>query len=265
MVAAPPRPQLVVRKPPLWRRRWVRAVAAALVVGGLVVAALVALRARSVHRLQQRERAAITSFLAQLKRKFPPGADTESIPPDAYAIFPTLTTDLTKLTAGQLGAKAALAEGKRVQSEAQASSTAMGRFNVNKLFPPEFTVTGQQASDAAAGAYTKVHGGTQSVVLEAQFDLTQAFNLWAQAGSLMQVAANTPQRDRKAVTDQATTLTNRAGTLFDHALQKLLGIKAALGIASPNTPTAPLPTAPVVPSPPPSPSPAASASASGSP
>ena len=46
VVAAPPRPQLVVRKPPIWRRPWFLIAFGVVAVAGILVAVLTGIHSR---------------------------------------------------------------------------------------------------------------------------------------------------------------------------------------------------------------------------
>src|SRR5207245_8794507 len=83
-VSAAPKRALVVRKPPIWRRRWVSAVVAAAAVAGILVGVYSVLHSHSVKAKKDRETLAITKVLNQLRAKLPD--DRQVVPPDVVVI-----------------------------------------------------------------------------------------------------------------------------------------------------------------------------------
>src|ERR1041385_2855141 len=94
-ISAPPRPALVVRKPPIWRRRWVWALVGAVAVLGIVVGVLAAIHSHSVGQRKDREAAAGLAFVTNSRGTLP--ADREPVPPDVLVIFPSVSTDVAKV------------------------------------------------------------------------------------------------------------------------------------------------------------------------
>jgi hypothetical protein len=269
-VAAPPRPQLVIRKPPIWRRPVTWIVIGVLALGGILAGVFSSVHAHGVRRLKDRERAAVQAFAAELKAKFP--SDSTFVPPDAYVFYPNLSADMDKLAKGDLSPADAVTEAKAVQDSAQKAASGVASLNVSNLISADFSVTGLTgpSTGAATPADIQAKGATQQVVLDAQFLMTQAFELWQQEGSVMEAAAGLQGDSQKSVIDQAKQLGSKASGLFDRGYRKILNIQSALGIQSPITPVtpfqrAPSPTPSVSPSPSSSKSPEAKASASPTP
>jgi hypothetical protein len=247
-VAAAPRRPLVVRKPPIWRRRWVWAVLGLMAAGGIAFGVVSILRSHHVAGREERERLAMTTVFVQLRTALQP-VETQPVPPDALVIFPSVVTDLPKIGKEIKGA-AATKRGKEIAAAAQKSSQALTalRGRVDRIVPSEFP-------------------DDRADVKDAMFLISRAVGLYQQVGGMVEAAADLTPAQAKAVTDQAKELSQQAGALFDEGYRKLLRIGNRLGI-SPKVP-ANVPVAPVPPSASPSssvsPSVSPSASASASP
>lgn len=251
VVAAPPRPTLVVRKPPIWRRRWPWATLGAVVAAAVVSLVLVKLHDSRDRSFRAKEKAAVQSFSRALEKRLPP--DRKIVPPDLENLFPNLSTDLSNLGSGKVADDAkAMAEAQRVSSSATRASRAIASMTPAKFFPPSFEVTGNRRLTGK--------GATVAAMQEAQFLISQSLRLYGQVGDLMRLAARASGNQRRTLVDQAQTLLANASTLFDRGFQKVLALRQAVGFRTINPasgvqPGQPLPT--VAPSP--------NASASGSP
>jgi hypothetical protein len=242
MVAAPPRPQLVVRKPPIWRRPLVWSIVGVLAAGGILAGVLVTLHNRSARNFKAREIALVEQYTGKLQSKLPP--DATAVPPDLIAFYPNFTQLLQGLAAGKVKAADAISAAKQIQSTAQAAENGVGGLDLTKLIPAEFNVTGlsnqQSATSGTTGAdEIRSKGATRQVLQDAQFLMSQSFELWRQAGSVMEQAAKADPAARKAMTTEAIQLTQEAGTLFDAGYRKVIGIRNALGLQAPTVPTQP--------------------------
>jgi len=257
VVAAPPRPQLVVRKAPIWRRRWVWAIIGLAAAGGILAGVLVTLHNNSVRHFKARQVALIQQYAGKLAAKFP--TDNQVVPPDLIAFYPSLSQDLQKLATGKLTRADAIAEAKQVQASASAASNAISSLPLDRLIPSDLSVTGfpsgQSTPTGQSTSDIEASGATRPILQIGQNLMSQAFVLWRQAGAMMEKAATASAADSKALIDQATVLANEAGGLFDEGYQKLLSIINVLGIQPPTPPAA-------APSPTPSPTPSPSASPS---
>ena len=257
MVAAPPRPQLVVRKPPIWRRPLVWAIVGVLAAGGILAGVLVTLHNRSARNFKSREIALVEQYTGKLQSKFP--SDAQAVPPDLIAFYPKFTQLLQDLAAGKVKPADAISTAKQIQSTAQAAENGVGGLDLTKLIPADFTVTGlsnqlSPTSGTTGADEIRANGATRQVLQDAQFLMSQSFELWRQAGSAMEQAAKADPAARKAMTTEAIQLSQEAGTLFDAGYRKVIGIRNALGLQAPTIPTQPPATSP-------SPSPGASPSA----
>lgn len=234
-VAAPPRRAIVVRKPPIWRRRWVWAAAGVVALAGIVAGALAAVHAHGVSTRKDREQKAVVAYLNAFRVHLP--QDRTPVPPDAIVIFSSVQDDLDNFK--NLSAVQAEKKGKDVAAMATKSADGLEKVRIAGLIPEEFTADRDELS-------------------EAQFLIVQSYRLYEPVGGLIQAAANASGQTGQAMLDQAQSLMNRAGALFDRGYAKIVRMANRLGI--------PIKTAyqpaPATPQGSPTPVPTASASAS---
>jgi hypothetical protein len=247
VIAAPPRPQLVVRKPPLWRRPWVWGIVGAIAAAGIVIGVLVALHGRSVQRFKDREVAAVQTLASQFMAAFP--ADRQVVPPDLVALFPNVNSALSDLAANKGSAGAASSAADEMIAGGQKAQQGVVLVKVASLIPKTFDVSTDKG--------VKAPGATQVAALDAQLLMGQAFRLYVNAGHLMKSAAAATGSQQADLANQAKQLTAQAALLFDNGFRKVLNLLSALGHPLQIPSQSPPPT--------PGPSPSASASASGSP
>jgi hypothetical protein len=230
VVAAPPRRQLVVRKPPIWRRRWVLAVAGLVVLGGIVAAILTAVGNRADQARADRETLAVQRFLDRVRTQFPD--EVQNVPPDLVVIFPSVSQVLPQIGKDVSPAEAER-KGREVAGAAKAAAEGIQAIPLADLIPAEF-------------------GGDRAALGDAQFMLVQSFRIYERIGSLMRAAGEASGPERKTLVEQAQELTGQAGALFDRGYGKIVRIANRLRISTAVTPvTSPSPS----PQPSPSPSP----------
>lgn len=219
VIAASPRPPLFVRKPPLWKRRWVRLTALAVVVAGAGAGLWIKMRVDHRNSFNADQRAAVRAVSTQLFSAFP--LDRTQIPPDAYEFFPALTGDLDKLSKGTLSDSKARKEAVQV---VEAGAAAQQRVESISLSPikSDFTAT------TVKGARAK--GLTRNQFSDAQFFMSRAFGLYGQVGTLMKEAVAASGAERKALVEQAKTLYSQAGDIFDRGYRMVLVIRESAGL-----------------------------------
>ncbi len=225
VVAVPPKPPVYVRKKPLFRRTWFLVIVAALAIAGTLTGVFIAMGNNSRERLQQRTINAMTTFAAQVEGTFPPAPDSQAVPPTGFVVYPALQSDLDAVLQGRKRVNGTefdgAAKAKSLQESAKASADAIAALNVTKIIPSEAEVT------EARGV--RGQGGTRLVMVEAQFLIGQAFELYQSVGSLMERAAGLPRGERRPLIDQAKDLTSQAQTLFNRGYQKITNIRSVLG------------------------------------
>jgi hypothetical protein len=206
-VAAPPKRAIVVRKPPIWRRRWVWLALGVAAVVGIVAGILAAIHAHKVSTRADRERTAITAYINQFRLHLPD--DRTPIPPDVIVIFSSVQDDIDNfktLTAAQVEQTA-----KDVTTAATKSAGGLQKVAVARLVPAEFTTD-------------------RAELTEAQFLIVQAYQLYEPIGGLIQAAEKASGDDRQALLDQTQSLIRQAGGLFDRGYAKIVRIADRLGI-----------------------------------
>jgi hypothetical protein len=238
MVAAPPRRQLVVRKPPIWRRRSVLAAVGLVVLAGILWGALTAIEARRDRARTERETAAVQRFFNRVQAEFP--AEILPVPPDLVVIFPSVSQDLPRIGA-DIPAREARSKGRDVAAAARSSADGTEAIPTDDLIPAEFA-------------------GVRATLSDAQFLMAQAFRLYERIGALMRTAAGLSGEELQGILNEAQELTSHAGALFDRGYGKLVRVANRLGISTtviPQPTPSPSPTG-ASPSPEPSPSPSPS-------
>src|SRR5919197_1116459 len=261
VIAAPPRPQLVIRKPPIWRRRWVWAVLGGMALAGILAGVLTALHHRHQRAFLKREAEAVQAFTNTIQKRFP--KEFTIIQPDVPQLFSDLQANLNDLSSGKLSSKDATTKADAIISSANTGAQGVESVNVTRLMPADFTATTDPA--------IKAKGATRQQLTDAQFLMAQGLRLYAQAGQLMKSAAEAKGPEQKALVTQAGDLASQGSGLFSRGYRTLLQIRNVLGLGSPVqpkptlTPSIPLPTVSVpapTPTPPVSPSVSTSPSAS---
>jgi hypothetical protein len=224
VVAAPPRPQLVVRKPPIWRRPWVLIVVGVLAAGGILAGVLISMHSSNVKKLKNEEAAAVGKLTQQFVAQFP--EDNQTVPPDLYYFYPTLPDDLDKLAAGKLKVEDADALAQKVLDSSTKAAAGIGKVSVEKLIPARFTVS------RVAGAGGK--GITREELIDARFLMQRSFNLWASVATVIKAAGEAEGAKQKALVDDAKQLANEASELFAQGWRTVVRIQTRLGIQAPS-------------------------------
>jgi hypothetical protein len=223
VVAAPPRPQLVVRKPPIFRRRWVLISLGVVVIGGMLIAVLTSIHSGNVKKLKDREAAAVGTLTQRFVAAFP--TDRQVVPPDLYFFFPTLSDNLDSLANGKLSAKDANDRAQKLLDSATKAASAIGKVSVEKLIPTSFTVS----QVAHAGG----KGITRQELLDARFLMQRAFNLYASIPTVIKAAAEAEGTKQKSLVDDAKQMGTEAADLFSQGWQIVVSIQTRLGIQAP--------------------------------
>jgi hypothetical protein len=225
VVAAPPKPPVYVRKPPLVRRPWFLATVAAVAGAGILTAVLTSVSNNHREARKQHAIVAVNTFATQVQNAFPPPPDSQALPPTGYAIYPSLLTDLDSVAKGSKKIDGA-AKGKSLEGSAKASGDAIAKINVPKLVPED--------ADYSEAPGPRGPGATRLVLVESQFLMQQAFGLYQRVGGLMGRAATLEGKARTLLIDQAKGLTTSAQNLFRRGFQKIQTLKAALGVLQQN-------------------------------
>jgi hypothetical protein len=223
VVAAPPRPQLVVRKPPIFRRRWFLISLGVLVLASSLAVTVTAIQSSKAKKLKDREAAAVGTLTQRFVAAFP--TDRQVVPPNLYFFYPTLSDNLDSLGNGRLSAKDADEQAQKLLDSATKAALAIGNVGVEKLIPTSFNVS----RVATAGG----KGITRQELMEARFLMQRAFNLYASIPTVMKAAAEAEGAKQKALIDDAKQMSTQAADLFSHGWQILVSIQTRLGIQAP--------------------------------
>jgi hypothetical protein len=210
VIAAPPRPQLMIRKKPLWARRSTWIVLGAVLLLAVGLALFVKIGNDREERLARREANAVQEFANLVQRQFGL-AQAEPLGPTGYLLFPTLVEDLTKLSEGDLRTPAATRIGNRLVDSARQGQEGVEGIQVLEIIPTDFPQT------------------RRDLVL-ARFLIGQAFDAYERVGGLMKSAAAATGDRRTAIVDEATLLATQAGTLFDRGWTVVVDHRTRLGV-----------------------------------
>jgi hypothetical protein len=236
-VAAPPRPQLVVRRRPFWQRRWFWISLGVVAVLAVAVGIVLNMRANDREESRNRRLAAVQNFSAAIQGEFPD--DRSVVPPDLIIPFPTFRQTIDDLSSGSMKPADAARNAREVEKAAAESAAGIQRIDTAKLIPDQYPAT-RAAMNDVKGLFV------------------QSFRLYQDAASLTLTATTLEGAEQKAVLKSAGDVLTRASLIFQSGNQKLSRSVTALGgtfqqVQAPQ------------PSPSPTPSPSAPASPSASP
>lgn len=254
MVAAPPRPQLVARRKPLWEMWVTWVVVAAVVLAGIGYAVARSVHNRHVRELQTAEVASVQAFARRISGFMP--QDTTNLPGGGgLQIFSSVSPELTSIQQGKVSAKSVSTYAASVQKAATKAANGLTNLNVIQLVPARYTV--------GETAQMQTPGLTQLTLLQATQEMAQGFGVFQQVATLMQSAAALPNGQRKVVVASLLSLTSQGQQLFQMGYAKLQQMLSVLGVAPPATLTPPSTgVQPPIASPSPTASPAPTASSS---
>lgn len=220
VISAPPRPQLVVPKPPIWRRRSVQVVAATVVVVGVAVFLTVFFTARSHKHFKNREIAALRTVSQDFVSALPTG--TQRVPPDLFVVYPGLSGDLNNLRSGTLKPADAVTKATDTTLSAGTSQNKIRAINLTKLIPADF--------DATTLPGVTGRGMTRAQLQEAQAAMVDAFNQYQHLGAIMKLAAAATAAEKAQLIQQAQTMLTQAAATWDRGFRIVLNIRRSLGI-----------------------------------
>ncbi|HEY1330812.1 MAG TPA: hypothetical protein VGH10_04990 [Actinomycetota bacterium] len=237
-IAPPPRPQIVVRKPPIWRRAVTWIVVGVLILGAIGYGVWHWWDNHQAARLKAQEISAVEKYNSLVSVHYPPDQNNEG--GTSLQIFSSVPAELVRLDQGKVSGTTAATEAKTFADTASNAADAIEKIQVTDVIPSNLSVS------ETTGLRTP--GITQLMLSESQRYMVNAFRTYAAAGHLMQIAAGLPKGpQRSAVIAQAQSLMTTAGTLFDRGFRILANIRTVLGTLIPQplqVPTAPPPQSP---------------------
>ncbi len=269
-VAPAPRPVIVTRKPPIWRRKPVWIGALVVVVGAILFWVISAIHTGSVHRFEARQRNDVSAYSDRVVAKLP--TDAQSVSGSTLFLFPDASTQLDDLASGKSQPADSLAQAKAYTTETNRALKGLQAIHMGTLIPADLTVS---------ASTERAPGLTRTTLRNSQFLIVQGLHVYSRVFTLWQAAAapDTTAALRKSLAGQAKTLAADAEHLFDKGWTIFVQLRHQAGLAPLpqfNKPTGTLPvpgqgTTPPSPSgspsesPPPTGSPSSSPSGSGSP
>ncbi len=242
-VAPAPRPVLVTRKPPIWRRKWLISSFIVVLVLGTGYAIYATVHASSQRSFDAKQRAAVSTFTERVTSNVP--AQGTSVGGSTLFLFPDASTEFDDLASGKTAPADSLATAKDWAGQAKTSADAIEAIPVDRLIPADLTV-GSGAQRAA--------GLTRAALSNAQFLMVQGLRTYEHAFAVWQTAAgpDVPKATRASLAHEASQLADTASALFSKGWTEFVTVRHQVG----------LPTLGSFSPPQPSPSPSASASPS---
>jgi hypothetical protein len=250
VIAAPPRPQLVVRKKPVLARRSTWIAVGAVLLAGVLVAVFIGVSNVMDSRKLDRQAAAVQQYVNLITAQLP--ATAQPTGPTSWNLFPDLDQRMAALDSGDLEPAKAKEEAEAFAAAAKASADGIEAIKVRDVIPEEFPEV-------------------RIALNEAQFEMVQGLQAYESVANFFDAAADVTGDARTAIVTEATALSAQAGVLFNRGWASVVNVEAESGIdvtQQPVVPTqAPVTTPPVSPgatgsaSPGASPSPSASGTA----
>jgi hypothetical protein len=237
VVAAPPRPPLMVRRRALWQQRWFWIGLGVLAAAGIVLGVLLTMRSNDRKHDRVRRLAAAQNYSTAVQNALPD--DRTAVAPDVIIPFASFRQTLDDLSGGK-GSATAKKDAVDVANAATKAASDIGTVDTATLVPREFT-------------------DLRAALNDSKNLFVQSFRLYADAAKLVEEAADLPTADRKAILTTAGDVLSRASLLFQSGVRKMAAqVNGNGGTFQPVQPPAPSPS----PSPSVSPTPSAPASVS---
>jgi hypothetical protein len=250
-VAPAPRPVIVTRKPPFYRRKGVGIALLAILVVGIGAAIYVAVHSASVKSFTTKQRDDVGKFSDKVTSAVP--SQAQSVGGSTLFLFPNASTSLDALSKGTTKPADSLTEANDWADQAKTAADAIAAIKTDQLIPSDLT---------ASASELRAEGLTRKALADAQFLMVKGLRMYQQAFALWQIAAapDTPAATRVKLAAQAKALATTAGELFDRGWAEFVQVRHQVGLASLGQFSPPQAS----PSPTPAPSSTATATPSGS-
>jgi hypothetical protein len=210
LVAASPRPQLMVRKKPVFARWWFWTIVGLVVAAAILLGFARAVHKSNAHKRHERLAFAVTKFGQLVEQKFPPPPASQQTG-DQFIMFPTLQSDLQKLSTGQEKPSVVQTATARFSAAAKKVADDIQKIDVSKVIPKDSV-------------------STELELLDAQYLIVQSFQVDQTIAGLMSLAATATPQDRKAIVQQVKQLATEATVLFNQGYQKIINVRTRLGV-----------------------------------
>ncbi len=220
-VAPAPRPVVVTRKPPFFKRRWVIVTAMTVLVVAGVIVTLSLLHGASARHFKATQKSAVGAYSDRVVATLP--ADIQSVGGDTVFLFPNVPTQLDDLASGKTKPADSLTVANGYSKEAAKAVAAVQAVKMASMIPADLDVS---ASSQRAPGLTRV------TLAHAQFLMVQGLHAYERAFTLWQAAAapNTPDALRKSLANQAKTLASDAGQLFEQGWTIFVQLRHQAGL-----------------------------------
>jgi hypothetical protein len=235
-VAPAPRPVLVTRKPPVYRRKWLQYSLIAVVVVAVGFGVLLSLHASSARSFKAKEAAAVTAFSNQVTSKVP--KDASSVSGSTLFLFPSAPSGLDSLASGEAAPADSLTQAKAYAAEAKAAADSISAIKTEALISVKFTLSA--SSQRAPGLTRKTLNDAQYLMVKGLRIYQQVFALWGRAA-----APDTPDALRKELAARAKVIATTGGQIWDRGWTEFVQVRFQAGLASLGNfspPPAPSPT-----------------------
>lgn len=222
-VAPAPRPVLVTRKPPIWRRKWLLYSLGAVLVIGVAVGVLIAVHASSVRSFEAEQAAAVTRFSDQVTAKVP--KDAQSAGGSTLFLFPGAGSSLDDLASGKAKPADSLEQAQAYAAEAKASADSISAIKTQSLISLDLIIS---------TSTLRAPGLTRRTLADAQYLMVKGLRVYQQVFALWETAAapGIPDAVRKDVAARAKVLTTTAGQLFDRGWTEFVQVRNQAGLSS---------------------------------
>ncbi len=245
-VARGPKPGYVEPPKPLFRRRWFRWTALAVLVAGVLAIVLSALlitasnnrkeaKAAAALKRQQQQAARVNRFALPVTQALQ-NVVVATAPGTVVRDFPDLPKSFRDLRSGALSDEDATAKGEEVTANATAAAKVLAGLNVSDMVRGFPQITG---------------------LIDARQYMLSSLQLYEQIGNGLGLAAGATGDEREALITQYLVLIPTASELFQNGYQKMVNAELASKV-QPVQPPAPSPVPSASPSVSPTPSPAVS-------
>jgi hypothetical protein len=220
-VAPAPRPVVVTRKPPIWKRRWVIVTTMTVLIAAGVILTLSLLHGASVRHFNAKQKSAVGAYSDRIVATLP--SDIQSVGGDTVFLFPNVATQLDDLASGKTKPEDSLALAEAYSKEAAKAVAAMQAVKMGSMIPADLNAS--QSSLRARGLARVTLAHAQFLMLQGLRTYERAFTLWQTAA-----APDTPDALRKPLANEAKTLTSDASRLFEQGWTIFVQVRHQAGL-----------------------------------
>jgi hypothetical protein len=220
-VAPAPRPVIVSRKPPIYRRKWLLFTLIVILVVGTGAGIYVAIHNASKSSAQTEMREAVSKYSNQLVVQIP--SDRQSAGGDTLFLFPDASGDLDDLASGDTKPADSVKQADQLSAQAKKALAAIQVIKLNEIIQSKF--------DVGIGS-VRAPGLTLSTLRDAQFMIIQGLRGYERVFTLWKTAAQdgVDPAVRKQMVKEAQTLAADSERLFDEGWTKFVQVRHQAGL-----------------------------------